>query len=343
MYKGDNMSEKTTNNISIADYFADLKSRRTKLDDINMMINWKPVETRLKKVLKRAENSVGKPAYPGLVMFKCLVLQRMYNLSDVELEEQLRDRFSFHRFVGLSITDEVPDSTTICRFRNELLGEKLSEKLFKDILSQLLKKGELKTGVIVDATVIESSRRPIKTFEILPSENKDKQEEVVINYSDDREAAWLKKGKKFFYGYKLHMGASPESGFILGGHITPAKYSDTRELEGVLNDIPSSVTGRCFADKGYASKDNRMMLRKYGFKDSIMSRASKGKALSYWEKVRNKCIIPIRSRIERIFGTFKRSRQFSRSRYVGQSKVEQEFFLVALASNLVRARNLYFS
>ena len=125
--------------------------------------------------------------------------------------------------------------------------------------------------------------------------------------------------------------------------LPPANYSDTRELEGVLNDIPSSVTGRCFADKGYASKDNRMMLRKYGFKDSIMSRASKGKALSYWEKVRNKCIIPIRSRIERIFGTFKRSRQFSRSRYVGQSKVEQEFFLVALASNLVRARNLYFS
>ncbi len=68
----------------------------------------------------------------------------MYNLSDVELEEQMRDRFSFHRFVGLSITDEVPDSTTICRFRNELLVEKLSEKLFKDILSQLLTKGELK-------------------------------------------------------------------------------------------------------------------------------------------------------------------------------------------------------
>ncbi len=276
-------------------------------------------------------------------MFKCLVLQKMYNLSDVELEEQLRDRFSFHRLVDLSITDDVPDSTTICRFRNKLLGEKLSEKLFQDILSQLLTKGELKKGVIVDATVIESSRRSIKTFETVVSKDKDKKDEVIISYSDDSEASWLKKGKKVFYSYKLHMGSSPESGFILGGHITPANYSDTRELEGVLNEIPPTVTGRCFADKGYASKDNRKILREYGFKDSIMSRASKGKALSYWERVRNKIIIPFRNRIERIFGTFKRSRQFSRSRYVGQSKVEQEFFLIALSCNLVRARNLYFS
>ena len=172
--------------------------------------------------------------------------------------------------------------------------------------------------------------------------------EVKINrkksfYSDDSEAAWLKKGKKLFYGYKLHMGSCPESGFILGGHITPANYSDTSELEGVLNEIPSSVTGRCFADKGYASKNNRKILREYGFKDSIMSRALRGKALRHWERVRNKYIIPNRSRIERIFGTFKRSRQFSRSRYAGQAKEEQEFFLAALTCNLIRARNLYFS
>ncbi len=79
-------------------------------------------------------------------------------------------------------------------------------------------------------------------------------------------------------------GLAREMVLILGGHITPANYSDTRELEGVLNEIPPSVTSRYFADKGYASKDNRKILREYreyGFKDSIISRASKGKALSY--------------------------------------------------------------
>ena len=68
----------------------------------------------------------------------------MYNLSDVWLEEQIRDRFSFRRFVGLGVVDDVPDATTFCRFRNELLGEKLSEKLFHLILKQLLEKGEFR-------------------------------------------------------------------------------------------------------------------------------------------------------------------------------------------------------
>ncbi len=139
----------------------------------------------------------GKPAYPGLMMFKGLVPRIMYNLSDVELGEQLRDRLSFHSFVDLSITENVPNSTTICRFRNELPGKKLSEKLFKTILSQLLTKGELKKGVIVDATGIKSSRRPIKTFETVVSKDKTKKEEVVISYSDDNEAGCLKKGKIF--------------------------------------------------------------------------------------------------------------------------------------------------
>ncbi len=131
------------------------------------------------------------------------------------------------------------------------------------------------------------------------------------------------------------MGFCPESGFILEGHITPANYSDTKELEGVLKEISSAVTGCYFADKGYAGKDNRTMLREYGFKDSIMSKASKGKALSYWEKIRNKFIIPIRSGIERIFGTFRSSHQFLRNGYVGQAKLEQGFSLVAMSCNLI--------
>ncbi len=80
------------------------------------MINWEPVEVRLKKALKHVVNVAGKSVYPGLMMFKGLVLQRRYNLSSIKLEEQLRGSLFFHRFVGLSITENVPDSTTICRF-----------------------------------------------------------------------------------------------------------------------------------------------------------------------------------------------------------------------------------
>ena len=109
------------------------------------------------------------------------------------------------------------------------------------------------------------------------------------------------------------------------------------ELEQVLTEIPN-VEGRCFAGKGYASVKNREIVKEHKLKDGIMNKAKRGKALSTWEKLRNRCITPIRSSIERIFGTFKRSDGFTRSRYVGKAKVEQEFYLIALAYNLTRLR-----
>ena len=150
------MSEKQSNRLSLSDYLVQKRVRRSKLDDINDMIDWRPIENKLKKVLKRTENAVGKPAYPGLLMFKCLILQRMYNLSDIELENQLYERNSFSRFIGLSMDDDIPDSTTICRFRNELVGAKICENLFQRILSQIKGIGTFKKGKYVDPIIIES-------------------------------------------------------------------------------------------------------------------------------------------------------------------------------------------
>lgn len=338
------MPEKNTAT-PIVDYFVNLRCKKnTKLDSIDQMIDWRPVFAKLGRALKRTANAVGKPAYPARVLFKGLILQRMYNLSDVELEELITDRFSFRRFVGLGVAADVPDATTFCRFRQELLGQKLSEKLFQLVLRQLLKKGDFRQGVSVDATVVESSRRPRTTLEVVPEDRaeSDTDGQVTISHSDDMEAAWLKKGKKTYYGYKVHMAADPKYGLVVGGHVTPANRSDMNELGQLLSEIPAEMRGRCYADKGYTSKANRDVVRQKGFKDGIMDKAVRGKPLTHWQKIRNKCISSVRCGIERIFGTFKRCRDFARSRYVGQPKVEQEFFLVALSYNLVRARTLCF-
>ena len=121
------MSERTSKNPGIADYVvARRKHKDCFLDEIDRLIDWKPLEKLLRKKLQRVVNAVGNPAYPPLSMFKILLLQRWYNLSDVAAEESLYDRLSFVRFVGLSLDhDEVPDSSTICRFRQSLL-EKMS-------------------------------------------------------------------------------------------------------------------------------------------------------------------------------------------------------------------------
>ena len=172
----------------LVEYFTNRQqTKRTKLDDIDMLIDWRPAVSLLEKSLKRTANAVGKPAYPARILFKGLILQRMYKLSDVELEEQIRDRFSFRRFVGLGVVDDVPDATTFCRFRNDLLGEKLAEKLFHLVLKQLLAKGEFKQGISVDATVVQSSRRPQTTMEVVPNDRAepDVTEQVIDSNSVD--------------------------------------------------------------------------------------------------------------------------------------------------------------
>ena len=100
------------------------------LDDVDSLVDWRPISKFLDKKLQRKANVIGNPSYPALAMFKILLLQRWYNLSDPAMEQNLLDRLSFLRFVGFSVEQEIPDETTICRFRNGLV------KL--DILSDLL-------------------------------------------------------------------------------------------------------------------------------------------------------------------------------------------------------------
>ena len=153
----------------LGDYF--LEHRRTKttfLDEINELINWQPINAFLRKKIRRKANAVGNPAYPPLAMFKILLLQRWYNLSDPGVEQALLDRLSFVRFTGFSIEDDVPDETTICRFRNGLIRLKALDALLDMLNRQLEDQGLLvREGAVVDASVVESQRRPRKSRQIM--------------------------------------------------------------------------------------------------------------------------------------------------------------------------------
>jgi len=228
----------------LGDYF--LGYRRTKmtfLDEIDEMIDWLPIKAFLCKKIRRKTNAVGNPAYPPLAMFKILLLQRWYNLSDPGVEQALLDRLSFIRFTGFSIEDDVPDETTICRFRNGLIELNVFDKLLERLNRQLEAKGLLvREGAVVDASVVESQRRPRMVIDVLPEdraedeaadtpeqENGESEESSVkVSYSDDEEAAWLRKGRRAYYGYKIHVATDSRDGFLLAGHVTPANRSDTK-------------------------------------------------------------------------------------------------------------------
>lgn len=334
--------------IGLGDYF--LEYRRTKptfLDEINEIIDWQPINVFLRKKIRRKANAVGNPAYPPLVMFKILLLQRWYNLSDPGVEQALLDRLSFIRFMEFSIEDDVPDETTICRFRNGLIRLNVLDKLLDMINSQLEGRGLLvREGAVVDASVVESQRRPRKVIDVMPEdrdEDADEQDtsmEYRVSYSDDTDAAWLRKRNRTYYGYKLHAATDSRDGFLLCGHITPANRSDTGEFEKLVDDVGLDPGDWVYADKGYCSGKNRDILFERGLEDGTMDKTPRGGRLTEFEKARNRSISSVRQIVERAFGTLKRGYDFFRSRYVGRDKVEGEFHILAMAFNLKKAVRL---
>ena len=194
----------------------------------------------------------------------------------------------------------------------------------------------VRKGTIVDATIIESSRRPRKVMEIMPEDRKEETIETpAITYSDDSDAAWVKKGNKPYYGYKGHISVDAEEGFITGGHITPANTADTTEFEKLVNGSPEGSI--ILADKGYASEKNRTILANKKLKDGIMYKAARNRPLTDTQRIINRFISSVRYKVEQSIGTLKRGYRFFRMRYIGLKKGNMEFLLNAMAFNLKKA------
>src|SRR6516225_9428124 len=145
------MSLKRTGQPSFVEALLSTKGGGGQLDRLDGRVKWYRFEKLIAHL--RDESGPGRPGYPVLVLFKALLLQSLYGLSDRELEEALDDRLSFRRFVGLSLEEAVPDHTVLSRFRNRLVAEGLLEKLFAELDRQLEKAGVvLKRGTMLDAT-----------------------------------------------------------------------------------------------------------------------------------------------------------------------------------------------
>src|SRR5258708_20509185 len=131
------------------------------LDRLVGLVKWYRFEKLLGHL--RNEEGPGRPGYAVLVLFRALLLQSLYGLSDRELEEALGDRLSFKRFAGLSLEDTAPDHTVLNRFRNQLHAQNILEKLFAELDRQLENAGLiLKRGTMLDATLIQAVSAPPK-------------------------------------------------------------------------------------------------------------------------------------------------------------------------------------
>lgn len=285
---------------------------------IDREVDWRRINTALESLY---DPRMGRPGFPPLVMLKVLLLQQWYRLSDPEAEESIRDRLSFQRFLRLRMTDPTPDETTICRFRNRLLENKLYEWVFEEINKQLEKKGLIiKQGSIVDATLVKSHYRPA----------------TPQREAKDPEASWTVQQDKPHYGYKAHVSMDQGSELIRKVEITPAHVHDSEVFEELVVGDEQGV----YADKGYYGQERREYLERKGLFCGIMEKAVRGRPLSWWQEKKNRFISRIRGAVERRFGVLKECYGYVRVKYGGIERNRCQLYLLASAINLKRMLRL---
>lgn len=291
------------------------RGRNGRLDALAGSIDWAPVAKLLDGIHAAAK---GEPAWPPLALFKALLLGLWHDLSDVALAEALDDRASFRRFCGFSASEAVPERTAFVRFRRKLVEGRLEEKLFAAVVRQLEAQGlVVKTGTLVDASVIAQAAK------------------------SDGEAAWCVYGGRRrtpVRGYKAHVAADEDGGIVRKVVVTPANVHDSQELAPVLAGRP----GRVWADSAYDSQASHDEVRARGGQPRIARRLRKGMAPAKAAARRawNRTVASVRCRVEKIFGTTKRSYGLGRARYIGLARVSLQAHLTFLAYNLTRALGL---
>ena len=276
---------------------------------------------RFDKLLgKLRDNGPGRAAWPPLVLFKALLLGALYGLSERELEEALGDRLSFRRFVGLGLEERVPDHSVLNRFRNELVGLGMFDKLLGELDKQLEAAGVvLKRGTMLDATVIEAVSRPSDG----------------ARASLDPDAGFARRQGKAgsVFGYKAHVGVDEGSGLIRSVIGTPANVNDTTPADLLIRGDERVV----WADAAYHTHAREAALKAAGIKPRLARRANKHHPeLSPRLKRYNRLIARRRAAVETTFATLKQRMKLTLIRYRGLIKANAQITLCAIAFNLRR-------
>jgi len=284
------------------------------LDRLSGLIAWQPIASLLTPLYPSAK---GEPAWPPLAMFKALLLAVWHDLSDVRLAEALEDRASFRRFCGFAGHEATPERTAFVRFRRALIAHGLDRRLFEAVTAQLKARAvTVKTGTLVDATIIASASK------------------------DDDQARWVKhRNRASVHGYKAHVGADADTALVEAVSVTPANVHDGRQGPEVLPDDPGDV----FADSAYRGQHFEGAVRARGGVPRVAVTSMWGRdeaetlaRMAAW----NGAVHRVRARVEKIFGTWKRSYGLRRMRWRGLARATAQVHFTATAYNLKRSLHL---
>lgn len=277
----------------------------------------------------------GRPPFPTETMVRILVLKRLYNLSDEQMEYQLLDRMSYQRFCGLSDSASIPDRTTIWTFENRI-GEAGARAIFEGVEKQLLKAGFIaRGGQIIDATLVPAPKQHFTKDD----KEQLKQNAIPANWSPakrrqkDLDATWTKKHGKSHHGYKLSIGVDARHKFIRKWVTDTASVHDSQHVDRLVD--PANTSKALFGDKGYASKVREAQLKADGYRNHIQRKGHRNKPLSERQKQRNRRIARTRARVEHVFGSIAQMGG-KLIRTIGQARANFAMAMMAACYNMKR-------
>ena len=304
------------------------KTKRTRkrefLEEMDRVVPWAQLVALIEPHSPRAKT--GRPPFPVDTMLRIHFLQQWFNLSDPAMEEALYDMALFREFVGLDAgQDNLPDESTILRFRHLLESHNLSLQILATVNATLAAKGLLlKSGTVVDATLIAA-----------PSSTKNSSGER------DPEMHQTKKGNQWHFGMKAHIGVDADSGLVHTVVGTAANVNDVTQAHALVHGEEIDV----FADAGYQGVCKRDETQDIAVHWHVAMRPGKRKVLDkstpmgaiqdQLEQVK----ASIRAKVEHPFRVIKRQFGHVKVRYRGLAKNTAQLHTLFALSNLWMARH----
>jgi transposase, IS5 family len=326
------------------------------LERLAAVVDFELFRLELEAALKRSDRAKGgRPPYDAVLMFRVLVLQTLWTLSDDQTEYQLRDRLSFMRFAGLSLAEPVPDAKTIWLFREQLVRAGAFERLFERFDAVLRERGFLAMGgQIVDATIVEARRPRLNETEkaVVKGGGTPEGWKPARTRQVDRDGRWtLKRGRRRpappggetkrvageilvpAFGYKNHLSIDRQHGLIRRFSVTHAAAHDGGQLGAVLD--PGNTASQVWADTAYRSKANLALLERRGLAAELQRPKPRGRPMPTHIRRANAARATVRSAVEHVFAAQK-SRTKLVIRTVGIVRARAKLALANITYNLIR-------
>lgn len=291
------------------------------------------------KISKQAKGKGGRPPYDYVLMFKILILQRYYNLSDDQVEYQINDRMSFMRFLNITISDDIPDSKTVWNFREQIVDLELVDELF-DLFLKGLKKLNLvvNEGKIIDASFVEvpkqrNSRADNATIKEgkMPESFENK---PFKKSQKDIDANWTKKNNVNYYGYKNHIKIDSKSKLITKYEVTSASVHDSQVIDNLLDEKDKGQP--FYADSAYTGAKQEAVIESKEMINEVCEKGYKNAPLTEVQIANNREKSRVRSRVEHIFGFMEGSMNGMFLYAIGKKRITANIGLMNLTYNMFR-------